>query len=88
MKNKDLPAMPTTEDSGEPSQGLTKREYFAASAPDMPPHWLATFSYTEEEDELMMKEYGHTENCECARYTRALVAWRWHYADMMLEGEK
>lgn len=68
--------------------GLTKREMFAMNAPDMPISWLATFLYTAEEEELMIKECWHTEKCESARYVRALVAWRWHYADMMLEGEK
>ena len=99
MKNKDLPAMPTpyaeikncmggSDELYCDNIGLTKREVFAKDAPEMPPYWLLTFAYTAEEDELMMKGYGHTEKCECARYTRALIAWRWHYADMMLEGEK
>ena len=47
MKNKDLPAM---RHAIEVPETVTKREYFAAHAPEMPPHWLGTFEYKESEE--------------------------------------
>lgn len=92
MKNKDLPAMPIPLNDGQSfshhgeADGLTKREYFAAHAPDMPEGWIARVPFTKEEQQKM-SERTHA-RLSSERYARAIVAWRWHYADMMLEGEK
>ena len=76
MKNKDLPAMPFEggQNNGiQPSSGLTKREYFASHAPDMPELWFSE----QEHDGSNYTEFR----------VRMMCKWRWHYADMMLEGE-
>lgn len=82
MNNKDLPAMPFEGGANngiQPSSGMTKREYFAAHAPDMPDEWLMLREQQEGPNNVF-------ERLECR--VSALVAWRWHYADMMLESDK
>jgi len=122
MNNKDLPAMPIPLTDGQgfshhtEADGLTKREYFAAHAPDMP-EWYRIHnrcSILMPEDVLSDVEltdyqeyrrgnYGHERyhegekasihyNEECRKHNykeamRVFAEWRWHYADMMLEGE-
>lgn len=70
------------------SQGnnLTKKEYFAAHAPDMPEKWISDFKYTREEKNNISESTA--DKVYMRRYMRALVSWRWHYADMMLENGK
>lgn len=81
MKNKDLPAMPTpyaeiTNCMGGKDElycdntGLTKREYYAAHAPDMPEFWF--------------NEQEHDGSSYTEFRVRMMCKWRWHYADMML----
>lgn len=88
MKNKDLPAMPFEggQNNGlQPSTGITKREYFAAHAPDMPNEWLTTQEFTHEEER---DDADGVEGVYLRYRLRCMIAWRWHYADIMLEGEK
>jgi len=90
MKNADLPAMPTYELNGQnvlqdTSYGLTKREYFAAHAPDAPSMFADLVPMNDEENKLT----SDADSAGWAKYfARVQIEWRWYYADMMMESQE
>lgn len=71
----------------EIASGLTKRETFAMNAPEVPASFLVEFFNEHNYSESGNKEYVSTNYPELSGlgFMAANKAWRYAYADMMLE---
>lgn len=73
--------------------GMTLRDYFAAHAPEMP-EWFQCkppepnpFG-SKLKGELTIEQRHEYEAWHARYWQHAFLAWRWHYADMMVRGRE
>ncbi|OHX38910.1 hypothetical protein BB048_10215 [Vibrio parahaemolyticus] len=96
MKNADIPVMPMVDEFGMPfnslpkelcTTGLTKREYFALHAPEVPSWFKEAWGATPENERFISpipqtKKRLRISNEGMAKLERD---WRYKFADLMLD---
>lgn len=97
MKNSDMPAMPVTlthtKDGGltktDKYEGLTKREVFAKDAPCIDPLFAMDFAKLNQSDKSLVVVYktNNIYQLTTKGSMQLIKAWRYAYADLMLEEE-